>query len=216
MNSEREWRSEVHRHLDGDTVPGLDPSARQEAARFEDALRAYAADLRVPGAEVDRAVMAVVRDRSARARARSVWRWLIEPHPVHLRPALVAATLALLVGLGYWALERVPEGAPPGPPVVGELGAVLVRFELRAPDARAVSLAGSFNHWDEDALPLSRSAATGLWTVTVPLPPGRHEYLFVVDHERWIPDPSAHAQVDDGFGQLNSLITVGPRGVVRT
>ena len=31
-----------------------------------------------------------------------------------------------------------------------------------------------------------------------------------------IPDPTAHALVDDGFGQRNSVIAVGPRGVVRS
>jgi hypothetical protein len=37
-----------------------------------------------------------------------------------------------------------------------------------------------------------------------------------VDGRRWIPDPAAHAQVADDFGQRNSLLVVGPRGVVRS
>jgi 1,4-alpha-glucan branching enzyme len=95
-------------------------------------------------------------------------------------------------------------------------GTVLVRFELVAPQAGRVALAGSFNNWNDSTILFSESSETGRWAVTVPLPPGEHEYLFVVDGERWIPDPEAHAQVDDGFGNLNSMIVVGPRGVVRS
>jgi len=31
-----------------------------------------------------------------------------------------------------------------------------------------------------------------------------------------VPDPTAHAQVDDGFGGRNSVIIVGPKGLVRS
>jgi 1,4-alpha-glucan branching enzyme len=79
-----------------------------------------------------------------------------------------------------------------------------------------VSLAGSFNRWEAPGIPLRRSSVTGLWTVTVPLAVGEQQYLFLVDGNRWIPDPTAHAQVDDGFGRRNSVIVVGPRGVARS
>jgi 1,4-alpha-glucan branching enzyme len=92
---------------------------------------------------------------------------------------------------------------------------VFVRFELVAPGARTVSVAGSFNGWRVDALPMVRGAA-GLWSVTVPLPVGEHRYEFVVDQTRWVPDPTAHSQVDDGFGGRNSVIVVGPKGLVRS
>jgi 1,4-alpha-glucan branching enzyme len=95
-------------------------------------------------------------------------------------------------------------------------GTVLVRFELVAPDAERVALAGSFNAWNDRATPFVRNAASGMWTVTLALPPGEHQYLFVVDGNRWIPDPAAHAQVQDEFGQTNSVLVVGPRGVVRS
>ena len=44
------------------------------------------------------------------------------------------------------------------------------------------------------------------------LPAGQHEYMFVVDGERWVPDPLAGRYVDDGFGegQQNSLLIVRP------
>ena len=79
-----------------------------------------------------------------------------------------------------------------------------------------MALVGSFNDWNVTAIRLTKTPATGVWTVTVPLVPGEHQYLFVLDEERWIPDPTAHALVDDGFGQKNSVIAVGPRGIVRS
>ena len=73
-----------------------------------------------------------------------------------------------------------------------------------------------FNDWQADGVLLTQNAETGVWTGTVPLRPGEHQYMFVIDGAEWIPDPDAHAQVDDGFGQTNSVIVVGPRGVIRS
>ncbi|OLB51907.1 MAG: hypothetical protein AUI08_01980 [Gemmatimonadetes bacterium 13_2_20CM_2_65_7] len=82
-----------------------------------------------------------------------------------------------------------------------------MRFVLVAPGAQHVSLAGTFNHWDPRATPLVRSGAGDLWTATLSLPPGQHQYAFVVDGTRWVPDPTAPA-VDDGFGRRNSVLTL--------
>src|SRR5207245_8888973 len=73
---------------------------------------------------------------------------------------------------------------------------VCVRFILYAPDARQVSVAGTFNRWDRDAAPLVRQGATGIWTTTVALPVGQHQYAFVVDGARWVADPAAPALGD--------------------
>ena len=49
---------------------------------------------------------------------------------------------------------------------------------------------------------------TGLWSIVLPLPPGRYEYKFVLDGEKWVPDPGNEEEVDDGFGSVNSIIIV--------
>jgi len=82
---------------------------------------------------------------------------------------------------------------------------VLVQFRLDAPQASEVALAGEFTEW-QPIYPLKRSEP-GIWTVVVPLEPGIHDYAFIVDGERWLPDPMAPA-VEDGFGGLNSRIAV--------
>jgi 1,4-alpha-glucan branching enzyme len=48
----------------------------------------------------------------------------------------------------------------------------------------------------------------GVWSVDVALPPGRHEYAFVMDGKRWSPDPAAD-RVSDDFGTESSVVVVG-------
>ena len=67
-----------------------------------------------------------------------------------------------------------------------------VRFTLSAPLAKSVAIAGSFNQWNPHQDMLSD-------------PPGRHEYLFVVNDEMWLPDPFAPS-ISDGMGGENSLL----------
>jgi hypothetical protein len=52
-----------------------------------------------------------------------------------------------------------------------------------------------------------KRTAPGVWTIVVPLAPGVHDYSFIVDGEKWVPDPSAPAMAD-GFGGVNSRIAV--------
>ncbi len=56
-----------------------------------------------------------------------------------------------------------------------------VEFSCVAPMAKAVFVAGTFNDWKPEATPLDPHRVNGNWTVTLPLPPGHHEYKFVID-----------------------------------
>jgi len=80
---------------------------------------------------------------------------------------------------------------------------------LVAPEASVVTLVGDFNDWSADATPMRTEASGGLWTVTVPLEPGRYRYAFLVDGDIWTPDPGAPQAVDDDFGRPNSVLTIG-------
>ncbi|MBI2404081.1 MAG: glycoside hydrolase family 13 [Gemmatimonadetes bacterium] len=200
----------AQQYLDGQAVSGkVNPAEHASADRLLRAIEAYAARLRTPGPELDAAVMRRVR-AEAKAPRFSWWSWLVTPHVIRVRPAVpaLAASLALVV---WWAASgpRAPVDAGAAAP----LGTVLVRFQLAAPDAHDVSVSGSFNGWTAPGIALRRSVVPGLWVVTLPLPVGEHQYLFRVDRAQWVPDPGAHAQVDDGFGRTNSVLVVGPRGV---
>jgi predicted carbohydrate-binding protein with CBM48 len=86
--------------------------------------------------------------------------------------------------------------------------AVPTQFVLDAPRAARVALVGDFNAWDAAATPLVRVSASGIWTVTVPLAPGRHTYAFMVDTVLTL-DPRAPAARDADFGTPSSVVLVG-------
>jgi len=84
---------------------------------------------------------------------------------------------------------------------------VPVRLVLYAPDASEVAVAGSFNGWDAGDVRLERTE-DGLFHAVIHLPHGRHEYMFVLDGQRWVTDPTAALAVDDGFGNRNAILEI--------
>jgi len=182
---EREFHPLVKQLLDGDITRADLP-----------------AELRAEGEEALRILGAV--DPSPIAMPSITWRVMANIERRRSRrvlPWLVAPALALAAILAFVLLPAKPT-AP---------GLITVRFVLVAPDAHAVSLAGTFNQWDANATPLVRSGPPGegggVWTATLTLPAGQHQYAFVVDGQQWVPDPAAPA-VDDGFGRRNSVLTL--------
>ncbi|HEX6631274.1 MAG TPA: isoamylase early set domain-containing protein, partial [Gemmatimonadaceae bacterium] len=110
-----------------------------------------------------------------------------------------------------------PAPVPAAAPAEGAAPAVatpdtvqVVTFVLVAPGARRVALVGDFNDWDVGATQLRPAPAGRLWSVEVPLTPGRHRYAFVVDGERWLADPAAPRAPGPDFGSPNSVVTVTP------
>jgi hypothetical protein len=83
----------------------------------------------------------------------------------------------------------------------------IVRFVFVDAGAKRVELVGDFNEWAKGATQLSRSGAPGVWAVSVPLSPGRHEYAFIINGSRWVADPFA-AKSSDDFGTESSVIRV--------
>ncbi len=81
-----------------------------------------------------------------------------------------------------------------------------VEFLLAAPQAHAVSVAGTFNHWDPKRTPMKKRLGDR-WRITISLAPGRYEYRFVVDG-CWVSDPKAKQSVTNTFGSTNSVIVV--------
>jgi len=81
-----------------------------------------------------------------------------------------------------------------------------VLFQLLAPEARHVMVAGSFNNWDAQSFQLKKDKK-GLWKTTLSLEPGSYEYLFVVDGN-WQKDPTCTALVPNPFNGQNCVITV--------
>ncbi len=148
---------------------------------------------------VDRAMLRAERPRPSRA-------------PI-VAPALAVA--GLLVGLGIGSQfngdspAKVVAVAPREAAVerVRVPGTVPVRFVLPATGASTVAVAGSWNDWNPGAAQMVRGDGDVFYTI-LELPPGEHEYQFVVDGQRWTPDPAAPLAHDDGYGQRNSVLTI--------
>ncbi len=164
-----------------------------------------AARLREPvplSPEVERVVLERLRAGAAGAAGTVVARPLRRRAPT-LVGALAAALAAAFAGgllVGRWS------AAPSG----GAAPIRTVEFALRTPADSAVVLVGDFNDWNPVATPLHR-ASDGVWSVTVPLRPGRYRYTFIVDGTRWRRDPAAPRALEDDFGAPTSVITIAQR-----
>lgn len=179
----------------------------EREGRLRELLGVLKEDVRAPAsfrADVMRAV-----EREHEPRWRRVADWWLEPRTVRIRPAVggmaLAASLALLL-----LLPGDPPVAPSAPTTRAAPASpqVVTRFVLIAPEAASVHLTGDFVSWSREGIALEDPRGTGIWTTDVVLPPGVYQYTFVVDGTEWVPDPRAVSQVEDGFGQVNSVLIV--------
>jgi hypothetical protein len=202
----------------------------------DELIEQVALELRRPadiGDDVDAAVMAAIRSaplrlsppvREPAPAPRRAWAWLVQPRTLRVSPigglAAAAAVALLVVGARRVAVpaaggESTASEAVASAPAATAAGVVrhdtvhVTHFMLVAPGANSVSVVGDFNDWDGDATPLRlASDKSGVWSVELPLPPGRYKYTFLVDGVRWVADPVAPRAVDSDFGTPNSVITV--------
>lgn len=111
-----------------------------------------------------------------------------------------AASVVILAGIGAGAY-RLGVGRA--------TGEMLVHFQLAAPGAQSVALVGSFTNWETSRLPMVDANGDGIWEVSVRLKKDAvHTYNFLIDGTRWVPDPAAEGQVDDGFGGQSSIVAL--------
>jgi AMP-activated protein kinase-like protein len=201
-----EWNVQVKQVLDGEReLESLPPELRREAEAAR-RLLLEAIDRRPLALSdaLEARIMTRVRGR-ATARWPRAWRWLSAPTiPRWAMLVPIAAAAALVL---YLRTDRVVQTVGQPEALAGQRDSVYVRFELYAPRASRVALAGTFNRWDPAATPLVRVGKDGMWTVTLALPSGQHQYGFIVDGQSWVPDPAAPT-VDDGFGRRNSVVSV--------
>lgn len=121
--------------------------------------------------------------------------------PQRLRATPVVPALTLLVLL--LALGGVPD-------CLADVKKTASGYEFayEDPGASKVSLAGLFNNWNMEATPMTQDDK-GVWRVTIQLPPGKHEYKFVVNGANWVTDPDNPVVAGD-YG--NSQIEIGSDG----
>ncbi len=79
----------------------------------------------------------------------------------------------------------------------------IVTFYLRNNlKARSVTLAGSFNRWDPEALSMLKTDSG--WIANVQLAPGKYWYKFIIDGT-WTTDADNRLNENDGLGNTNSV-----------
>lgn len=184
----------------------------------DELIELVAAELRQPvklDDAFDERVMSYVRSHPRTSALGGLLDWITRPRELRLSPLAGLATAALLLALvaaGTWELARQYQRPTVVDVAPAEEPAQLVQFILVAPDASRVSLVGDFNGWDLRATPMEWQGAPGLWTVSLPLAVGRHQYAFVVDDTEWVADPTAPPSVDDDFGTPSSVVTVAMGG----
>lgn len=95
-------------------------------------------------------------------------------------------------------------------PVVSPICSAEVQFSLKLNDGQAhiVAIAGDFNGWNPQTNLLEDPDGDGIWTGTLNLEPGKYEYMFVLDGEKWLPDPNALRYAKDGFGNKNAILEI--------
>lgn len=216
-----------------DPTPRADPGVRDDTDALDPVVARAAAALRLPvplGLEFDdRVMLALHREAPTLPRVRvgrqltSMHRWATTPRGIRVSPigslgmaAAIAAALLAAVWLGRWSVtggSSVQEGiaASQNSTVEHRPYTTAVQFVVTAPGATRVALVGDFNEWNPMATALRATERAGVWSVIVPLAPGRHEYAFVVDGERWMHDPAAPRAASDDFGRPNSVVTVPER-----
>ena len=80
-----------------------------------------------------------------------------------------------------------------------------VEFRFYRPKALIVFLVGDFNHWREDALPMSRKA-DGYWYARLRLREGEFRFRYLADGQ-WFTDYGAFG-VEEGPMGTNSVVRV--------
>jgi hypothetical protein len=176
--------------------------------------------LRVNAALFDARVMDEVLRAPSGARER--FESLLRPRTIRVSPLVaLAAGMLFAVSIAGSILYVLPSRgriAPSAPVTPGEVvraasGSPIVQFGFVAPHASSVALVGDFNNWDPKATPLRAASTGGVWSVEVPIQPGRHLYAFVVDGTMWRPDPAAPPATGEDFGEPNSALTVADPGM---
>ena len=135
-----------------------------------------------------------------------VYLWARSPTQITLTPLrLVSAATAVVVLLALglvWTSGHVGQRAVPH----HESKLLAVAFDVTLSDARTVAVIGTFNEWKPQGYEMKWDQDRQVWTATLWLPQGRHEYAFLIDGTRIVSDPGALFSQEDGFGNQNSVL----------
>jgi len=103
-----------------------------------------------------------------------------------------------------WSILALPPRTPELHPLKGPPGSL--SFVFNGPPGEIVSVAGSFNGWDPFMYELKEGPA-GKYSINIPLPPGRYQYVFFHRGQRYL-DPNNASRVYSRDGRAASEIVL--------
>jgi hypothetical protein len=203
---------ELQRHLDGDLpTHALGSVSRAEAEAWDRMVASFRQAAPPEGVPpwLEQRVMTEIETLPEPGWSRRILAWLVSPASLRVSPLAAVVVAAAFVAVALLP-NRSGRVAPAEPVAVGAPGdpVIYVQFVLQAPTATSVAVAGDFSDWQPSFL-LTDSDGDGVWTGRVPVQPGVHGYMFLIDDTDWQTDPNAERYRDDGFGNRNAVLAVG-------
>jgi hypothetical protein len=107
-----------------------------------------------------------------------------------------------VTGIAYSVLPLKPDKTP----TVLDAPAGSLHFSFKGPPGETVTVAGNFNDWDPFMYELAEYPA-GIYSLTLPLPPGTYQYVFFHRGERFL-DPYNFNRIWSKDGKAASEITI--------
>ena len=200
--------NDLHRGLDGETPERSPDSAEgRELDAWNRMLESFRAAAPAGAAPpwLEQRVMSEIDALPRRTAFQAALAWLVRPAPIRIPPLAALGATAVVVALLALPMRR--DAAPAAGTAGGEGAVVYVQFMLDAPGATSVAVAGDFTAWQPEHT-LQDLDGDGVWTGRVPIEPGVHSYMFVIDGREWLTDPLADRYQDDGFGNRNAVLAV--------
>jgi len=86
-------------------------------------------------------------------------------------------------------------------------------FRVYLPEATSVELVGTFTAWRACAIRMTRES-TGWWSASTQVPPGEHDFSYLVNGASWVADYAASGVRRNAFGGWVSQLYVSePAGL---
>jgi hypothetical protein len=211
MNDESHARPEGRSRPEALGAEGLDDDGPDEWDRMIAAFRTAAPRGSAPP-WLEQRVMAEIASLPEPNAWRRALDWLVRPASVRISPLTAGLAAAALAAALLFPDDRA--SPPPSSDRGGLVAAngaqteIYVQFVLEAPTATSVAVAGDFSDW-EPSFTLTDSDGDGVWTGRIPIRPGVHGYMYLIDETIWQTDPNAERYQDDGFGNRNAVLAVG-------
>lgn len=151
---------------------------------------------------------------------RSWVQYLWMPREISYRPVYAFSVVLLVVATFSYSLFLSNVFDPDQPsiatnnPEIGESvqqvssgsEKVMLRFMYVDEEAESIAVAGDFSDWQP--IEMSKQVVDGktIWTGLVSMSRGKHNYMFVKNGDKWVTDPLATVQREDGFGNKNAVV----------